>query len=292
MYCKNCGSAIGEGSKFCNVCGTSLISDVYSENREEALLRAYVGKNYDKLLSEKFNFYAWFLNLFYFAYRKVWLCFFGLFFIFGVCNVFLLEFSNIIVGIIVIVGASYFNKYYIDKARKDVEYILIKNDGQSMDELLKIAAKKGGVSGFNVVLAFISMFILALIISFFNFSGLKYTTCSFNEEGFSLDINVIFYEDNAYKINYEFDFDVSSYDAEMRDIFVDLLEMSYADYNDMEGVSLFISEVGESALINIDINYEVISDNDLSSVAGDIDFESVDKFRISSIASGGSCTFE
>lgn len=131
-------------------------------NSDEELLKAFVGKNYDKITKNQFNFAAFFGNSLYLFYRKMFLYGFLLFFI----NLFII---NVVDGYFVVilyclaVGIC-MNKFYLSFAIKKINKIKFANQGKDMNELKRICASKGGTSISLTILGMILEIILGVII--------------------------------------------------------------------------------------------------------------------------------
>ena len=49
------------------------VSQPQTQNNDEELLKAFIGKNYDKITKQSFNLAGFFVTSFYFYYRKMFL---------------------------------------------------------------------------------------------------------------------------------------------------------------------------------------------------------------------------
>ena len=100
MNCPKCGNFVNAGEKFCGKCGCVMEpgnqpASVETGNDEE-LLRAYVGKNYDKIVKSPISICSLLFGLFYVLYRKMWLLGVMWFLLMFVANLFLPNFASLI----------------------------------------------------------------------------------------------------------------------------------------------------------------------------------------------------
>lgn len=111
---------------------------------EEELLREFVGKNYEKITTRKFNFAGFFFTTLYMFYRKMFL--YGIV-LFLVNLVVLNVINNFIVTVLfnVIVGL-FVNKVYLYYAKKKIAKIKMKYPQLSSEDLKGLCYLKGGRS--------------------------------------------------------------------------------------------------------------------------------------------------
>lgn len=139
------------------------------QNSDERLIAAYIGSNYEKITTRKFNFAAWFFSVFYILYRKMYIQGSLLFLGFTLLISFLgNEISTILIAVLLIVIGFIFNKVYVNYVKKQVELIKNNNPNSSEDELVNICKNKGGTSLFIsivilIVLSSISSFIFQYV---------------------------------------------------------------------------------------------------------------------------------
>lgn len=146
------------------------------EANDDDLLRAYIGKNYDKITTQKFNIPAFFLNFIYFLYRKMagWGILVGLLASTAgsiLSNLIAPFFSSTITYSIIsyilsllitgLASAFMANKLYLERARKKINEIKEKHPDADRETLLTLCAKKGGTS---LALAIIVPLALIIII--------------------------------------------------------------------------------------------------------------------------------
>lgn len=120
------------------------ISNVANSVRDDELLRAYIGDNYEKITNKRFNFAGFFFTTFYMFYRKMFLYGILLFFVYLVLSNFM---KNIIIIILLgIVAGLFVNKAYIHHANKKIAKIKLQNQQKDISELKSICSTKGGTS--------------------------------------------------------------------------------------------------------------------------------------------------
>ena len=181
---------------------SSINTNNYNKDIDEELLRIYIGNNYDKIISGKFNFCAFFFNVFYLFYRRE--------IAFGICILLI----NLLIGSSWIYGSFItslvlgfiFNKMYINKARRKISEIKLVNNNKSLDEIRLIVLKKGGVSVVNLVIVLVINFLLVFIsILFFTSFTYTYLIDKIIDEDFNIDSDYEFYgylyEDHSININ-------------------------------------------------------------------------------------------
>lgn len=121
----------------------STFNNNYVNSNNEELLKIFIGKNYEKITTRKFNFAGFFFSTFYLLYRKMFLysvlVFLIDFLIINFINGFIAIAVNILVGLFV-------NKIYVSSAKKKVEKIKVKNFQKSSEEIKDMCLKKGGTS--------------------------------------------------------------------------------------------------------------------------------------------------
>lgn len=126
------------------------------EDRE--LLKSYINEEYDKFISGKFNWCAFFFPILYLLYRKTYVITFILFTINLILRsdlVFIIE--GIILGIT-------FNNFYTAEAKKQVVKIKRNNPGKSHEELKQICFLKGGGSILSLFLGFGALILYTILI--------------------------------------------------------------------------------------------------------------------------------
>ena len=129
----------------------SLNQSFIMDNDEE-LLKAYVGKNYDKIANKQFNFTAFFFNSFYLCYRKMTLYGILLFAINLIVSLFINIFLPIIINLII---GFVFNKLYLKRTHKKINNIKANNPSANKDTLIALCTNKGGVSIIRIILGYL-----------------------------------------------------------------------------------------------------------------------------------------
>lgn len=151
------------------IVNTQNINNNYKEENsanilnDDELLRAFIGKNYDKITTKKFNFAGFFFTGLYMCYRKM--------FAYGILtfllSIIVINISNLpylIFGVGAVVGC-FVNKIYLNYAQKKIISIKAKNQGKSGEELIRICTSKGGTSIGKMFLGFIVQFAVAIILT-------------------------------------------------------------------------------------------------------------------------------
>ena len=175
MYCKKCGEKVKENYKFCKNCGTPISNNLNSNNniieniniKEEDLVKIYVGNNYNELKRTKFSIPTFFLGIYYFLYRKMWLYALISFIIVVISFTITIIYENpiyILIQLIYIIFMAFkFNDLYIKKAEKRVNKIKQINNNKTNKELALICKTKGGVSILAVILTIVILMIISFI---------------------------------------------------------------------------------------------------------------------------------
>lgn len=155
MNCHRCGAKLKENAKFCSNCGIPIddhqnqydYSYQYSIPDEEEYLKAFVGKNYDKIKQKRFSLPTFFFGIYYFLYRKVWL-YAILWTALNVISIIWID-NDIALPLISIINITLsikFNSIYLNYAQKKVDKIKQKNPDKSSKEILEIIKRKGNTS--------------------------------------------------------------------------------------------------------------------------------------------------
>ena len=130
----------------------------------EDLLKAFIGKNYEKITTRPFNFAGFFFTTFYMFYRKMFLYSIILFLI----NLAIINFTNqfIITILFNIVVGFLVNKIYLHYAKNSIDKIVSKNLTKTNDELINICANKGGTSVGSIFIGFLTELATSFVIFF------------------------------------------------------------------------------------------------------------------------------
>jgi len=111
---------------------------------DEELLKAFIGKNYEKITTRPFNFAGFFFTSLYMFYRKMFLYGF-LVFILNLIIINLIDISIISLAINVLIGV-FVNKIYLKHAKSKINKIKTSNAQKSFNEIKEICSSKGGTS--------------------------------------------------------------------------------------------------------------------------------------------------
>lgn len=152
---------------------TSNLSDDHDKELDEELLKAFIGNNYEKLTTRQFNISAFFFTGAYMFYRKLTgyaiLYFLLVLIIQGIFKVIPISIVfNILVGL-------FFNKFYVNYAKKRVNKIKNANVHRQPKDIKLICMKSGGVSVGNVFLGLLLEIIITFLLAF----ALMYAGMSF-----------------------------------------------------------------------------------------------------------------
>ena len=159
---------------------TTNIEEKSNTNTEDdELLKIFIGKNYEKIIKNKFNFAFFFLQFVYLFYRKMYLLGFVFFFI----NFLVFDYvknktvAYILIITFLIVMGFLINKIYLNKAKRKIEKI--KKDNDNIETIKKVCLKKGGTSISSVIL-FITLLLIISIIGLLIYSSFIAGQLSFN----------------------------------------------------------------------------------------------------------------
>lgn len=132
---------------------------------DEELLRYFVGNNFDKVVSKRFNFSALFFGPFYFLYRKMYLLGIILIIVSAILSSVLN--STYMTGIIINILCGFsFNYLYLNFASKKIEKI---KSQHFYDSINVMCIKKGGTSIALAILALIIYIVVMVFITPFMF---------------------------------------------------------------------------------------------------------------------------
>lgn len=133
---------------------------------DDDLLRSFIGKNYKKITTKKFNFAGFFFGASYLYYRKmIWL---GV--VVALLNAVISIVNSAATLIFNILVGLFANKIYLAYANKKIAKIKSTNSGKDMNDLKDICSSKGGTS---VGMVFLGMIVAAAFMSLFNIDKLK-----------------------------------------------------------------------------------------------------------------------
>lgn len=187
---------VNEAEQPCVVPSQPTVAPVLGDDEE--LLKAFIGKNYDKITTRKFNFAALCWASSYFIYRKMVLlsvivCSLGtlVMLVTSKLNSTLsLIVSLSFILILMILSGSLTNKYYLDFAKRKIAKIKQKNPQTDLNGLKVLCAKKGGTNVANV-------FVLIVICLLINISLLFYIVKSNIENFFNSNNSTSAISDNT-----------------------------------------------------------------------------------------------
>lgn len=135
---------------------------------DEEYLKAFVGKNYEKIKNNNISIPAFFFTELYFFYRKM----FAIGFIIGIIHIIIINSSFFYLGIIInILSMLFVNKIYLLNANNKINKIKASMGASSKEEILNKCTTKGGTSVGLVVGGIILeciIMIIFLIISLFS----------------------------------------------------------------------------------------------------------------------------
>ncbi len=132
-------------------------------NDDDELLKAFIGKNYEKITTNPFNIAGFFFTSFYMFYRKMFLYGILLFIVNLIISNFLIKNSLVVSILLGLVVGFLINKVYLYYAKKKINKIKIANSQKSIEELKNICATKGGTSVGQIFLGFLAQFGIALV---------------------------------------------------------------------------------------------------------------------------------
>lgn len=167
MYCRKCGSKMGDSERFCTRCGAKVEIDdinqqappmfmyndinksVESGISDGELIRAYIGskenKMYYKTISKSiFNVWAYLFGVLYYAYRKLYIEAI-IILIVNLIIVYVLKLNYLMAFFNILYSAIFYTVYEKHIERK-IDKIKKKYPNATKDELIKKCSKKGGVN--------------------------------------------------------------------------------------------------------------------------------------------------
>ncbi len=140
-----------------NYLSNNVVNDDFIDDNDSAsdreLLRAYIGKGYEKIISSPFNVFAFLFTMLYALYRKMYS--YSLIILVIVAAVFVFIKKPIIVLIVYLILAIFvgftINKIYISFAKRKISKIKQKNTNMHYQDLRDICSLSGGTSVRGVV---------------------------------------------------------------------------------------------------------------------------------------------
>ncbi|MBP3461288.1 MAG: DUF2628 domain-containing protein [Bacilli bacterium] len=172
-------------------------SEVKYEVSDVNLLVAYIKKNQDKILKNKFSIPAFIFNGYYLLYRKIYglgflICFITSLLLMAYTyfkNNIILYITVMLMFIISILLGLFTNKNYLEKCYKEITKI--KKINKSEEELIKKCNKKGGTSIIKMILIVILIFIITNIINSIIFPIIKNNTKQEEKNNNTVEVNPI-----------------------------------------------------------------------------------------------------
>lgn len=159
---------------------------------DEELLKSFVGNNFDKVVTKRFNFSALFFGPFYFLYRKMYLIGIILIIVSAILSSVLN--STYITGIIINILCGFsFNYLYVNFASKKIEKI---KSQHSYDSINVMCIKKGGTSIALAILALIIYIVIMVFITPFMFLfTFIFSSDDIDSKMEAFDVNLSIYTD-------------------------------------------------------------------------------------------------
>ena len=135
-----------------------------TNDNDDSLIDAYIGKNADKLKNTGFSYCTLFFGFIYTFYRKMWSLGIIWLAINALCNVIL---PGKIVSIVDIVAtvtiSSQFKKMYLKNVKEKINKIKAENPDKSNEELIAICREKGGTTIIPIIIVIVLCAIIALL---------------------------------------------------------------------------------------------------------------------------------
>ncbi len=131
---------------------------------DDELLKAFIGKNYEKITTRPFNIAGFFFTTFYMFYRKMFLYGILLFIVNLIISNFIIKNSFIISILLGVLVGFLINKIYLYYAKKKIDKIKLENPQKSNEELKNICSTKGGTSVGKIFLGFFAQFGIAFLL--------------------------------------------------------------------------------------------------------------------------------
>lgn len=131
---------------------------------DEELLKAFIGKNYEKITTNQFNIAGFLFTTFYMFYRKMFLYASLAFLLYVALLIFM---NNFFVSIVLnILVGLFINKIYLSYANKKISKIKLKNNDKDINELKTICSKKGRTSVGKIFLGFLTELAIIVVVLF------------------------------------------------------------------------------------------------------------------------------
>lgn len=141
--------------------------------REERLLKAFIGPNYNSIRNKGFNWSMLFWGPLYLFYRKMYLYGIGWMIINFIISNYLLIFSYMSSLAIPIVAAIMFKELYLKYVKEEIGKIERANPGAPLEELERLCKNKGGVSLLAALAPIILIFAYAFLMVYNETNAIK-----------------------------------------------------------------------------------------------------------------------
>lgn len=130
---------------------------------DEAFLKAFIGKNYEKITTRNFNFSAFFFSPLYVLYRKMFWQGLVLYSAMFVSSNLLGSIGKVISLVIALATGLMFNKIYVKYATDEVEKIKQQNQNGNSNAINLACFSKGGTSVGNIFLGLFIVMVISII---------------------------------------------------------------------------------------------------------------------------------
>lgn len=130
---------------------------------DEAFLKAFIGKNYEKITTRNFNFSAFFFSSLYVLYRKMFWQGLVLYCAMFVSSNLLGSIGKVISLVIALATGLMFNKIYVKYATDEVEKIKQQNPNGNSNAINLVCFSKGGTSVGNIFLGLFIAIVISII---------------------------------------------------------------------------------------------------------------------------------
>lgn len=130
---------------------------------DEAFLKAFIGKNYEKITTCNFNFSAFFFSSLYVLYRKMFWQGLVLYCAMFVSSNLLGSIGKVISLVIALATGLMFNKIYVKYATDEVEKIKQQNPNGNSNAINLACFSKGGTSVGNIFLGLFIAIVISII---------------------------------------------------------------------------------------------------------------------------------
>ena len=130
---------------------------------DEAFLKAFIGKNYEKITTSNFNFSALFFSSLYVIYRKMFWQGLVLYSAMFISSNLLGSIGKVISLVIALATGLMFNKIYVKYATDEVEKIKQQNPNGNSNAINLACFSKGGTSVGNIFLGLFIVMVISII---------------------------------------------------------------------------------------------------------------------------------